>query len=381
MKILNVNHLLDPVSGGGTAERTVQLARFLKQQGTETAILTLDIGETKPYEQQLTQIPIFKLPCINRRYYVHASWPRQIHKIVAQFDVIHLMGHWTLLNAIVALVCVRLKKPYVVCPAGSLKAYGRSTRLKRLYDLLIGRWLIKHAHAWIAITEDEKQDFLAYGIAPQSVKVISNGIDPTQYQLTDPIASLPPRLEEIMGRHPYLLFLGRLHWIKGPDLLLEAFISVADQFPDVHLLFAGPDAGMLQTLQGMSADSDVYEKIHFLGYVGGRDKVSLLNGAISLVIPSRNEAMSVVVLEAGICSVPVIFTDRCGLNDLAQADAGYMVEVDAADISRGLAQVLSNPQDRQRIAGNLGDIIKRDYLWINKARQYQDIYKALLHDH
>ena len=45
MKILHVNHLLDPVSGGGTAERTYQLARFLAGEVEESVILTLDIGD------------------------------------------------------------------------------------------------------------------------------------------------------------------------------------------------------------------------------------------------------------------------------------------------------------------------------------------------
>ena len=47
VKILNVNALLDPVTGGGTAERTVQMSRALRDAGTECSVMTTDVGLTK----------------------------------------------------------------------------------------------------------------------------------------------------------------------------------------------------------------------------------------------------------------------------------------------------------------------------------------------
>lgn len=378
MKILHVNHLLDPVSGGGTAERTFQLARALTAIGEECGILTLDIGNSTPYESLFTGERVFKLPCINQRYFIHITWPFRIRRVVQQFDVAHLMGHWTLLNAIVALICLLRNKPYIVCPAGSLKPAGRSRRLKIIYDFVIGRWVIKKASAWIAITEDEKKDFLAYGITPDLVQVIPNGIDPEQYQLTESIAGLPAGLEEKIGKSPYILFLGRLNPIKGPDLLINAFIQLASQFPEFHLVIAGSDAGMLKELQMLAGGSNVADRIHFSGYVGGDDKVNLLKNAYCLVIPSRREAMSVVVLEAGACGTPVLFTDRCGLKDFALEKAGVMVEAGEAAIRTGLASMLSDPKGQQQYAAKLGELVNANYLWSSQASRYQKLYLKLL---
>lgn len=382
MKVLHVNHLLDPVTGGGTAERTFQLTRFLTSIGAECGILTLDIGDTRPYESLLTTERIYKLPCINQRYYIHVSWPFHIKNIVKQFDVVHIMGHWTLLNAIVAMVCRSLNKPYVVCPAGSLKVAGSSRVLKKLYDFLFGRRLVRKASAWIAVTEDEKSDFGVYGISADAVSVIPNGIDPSQYEMSeDGQEATRSALKRSVTDAPYILFLGRLNHIKGPDMLLEAFLSVADKYPAQHLIFAGPDAGMLDILSSIATRLEVADRIHFIGYVGGEDKVRLLRQATCLVIPSRKEAMSVVVLEAGICSTPVVFTDQCGLSDLAQANAGCMVKAEAADIARGLEQLLSGKVSRQQMAGQLHSIIRRDYLWVSQARKYRDVYVGLLYGH
>jgi glycosyltransferase involved in cell wall biosynthesis len=375
LKILHVNHLLDPVSGGGTAERTIQLTRFLVKQGAECAVLTLGIGDLASIQDKLEGARIFSLPCLNLRFYIYTPWTLSINKIVSEFDVVHLMGHWTLLNAIVALCCIRQGKPYVVCPAGALKPFGRSRWLKRMYDLLAGRFIIRSAKGWVAITEAEKLDFAAYGIGSDSVVVIPNGIDPEQYAVPPTALTAKPKLE---AKAPFILFLGRLNPIKGPDLLLDAFIKVADRFPELELVFVGPDSGLLLTLQSTAARSAVGQRIHFAGYLGGQEKVEILRKALCLVIPSRNEAMSIVVLEAGICGTPVLFTDKCGLDDFFLAGAGVMVEVSVDSLCEGLVSILSNAAELHDSCNRLEKMIRGKFLWSSQAQRYYRFYQQIL---
>ncbi len=378
MKILHVNHLLDPTTGGGTAERTIQLTRFLIKQGAECAVLTLDIGEKIPSETELEGAEIFKFTCINHRFFFYITWPFRIKKLIAQFDVVHLMGHWTMLNASVALSCILQSKPYVVCPAGALRTFGRSRLLKRAYDFVIGRRIVQSASGWIAITEMEKLDFANYGIMPCCVAVIPNGIDPELYaETTNGQVSVLKKLG-LTQQDSYLLFLGRLNAIKGPDLLLEAFLEVADRFPHLHLVFAGPDSGLLSSLQNLAAQSTAKARVHFTGYLGGPSKVDALRKALCLVIPSRNEAMSIVVLEAGICGTPVIFTDRCGLNDFAHQGAGTMVDASAQSIRDGLVKSLSDLVSLQQSGEQLKAIVQKQFLWEIQAKRYAQYYQQLL---
>lgn len=107
-----------------------------------------------------------------------------------------------------------------------------------------------------------------------------------------------------LGCVPYVLFLGRLNEIKGPDLLLDAFCRIADRCAEIHLVLAGPDGRMLQRLRAKSKALGIAARVHFAGYLGGRSKVAALRGASLLAIPSRREAMSIVVLEAGVCGCP-----------------------------------------------------------------------------
>jgi glycosyltransferase involved in cell wall biosynthesis len=379
MNILNVNHLIDPESGGGTAERTVQLSRSLVALGAGVEVLTLDIGVTAARRAAFPGIRITAIPCANRRYFVpRFPWP-EIEAAIARADVVQLSGHWTLLNVLVRNACRRLCKPYVFCPAGALRVVGRSQWLKRLYDVVAGKAIARDARVCIAITDDERVDFIRYDISAGKVEVISNGIDPAEYEMPDPARSNQAvRTKFGICAAPFVLFLGRLNWIKGPDLLLEAYRRVAAAIPDVHLVLAGPDGGMLKQLQDSAAVSGFKERIHFPGYLDRDKKLVALKQAAMLAIPSRREAMSIVVLEAGITCTPVLFTDTCGLADFASVGAGTMVSPTVDGLEHGMQAVLADPERAYAGAVRLQQRVQSDYLWMHQARRYFELYERLL---
>jgi glycosyltransferase involved in cell wall biosynthesis len=379
VKVLNVNHLLDPEVGGGTAERTFQLSRFMAKAGVRCTILTLDIGS--PYDRMdaLEGTRVVALPCVNQRYFLPLVSLGAINRLVATADVVHLSGHWTVLNALVHRACRRQGKPHVFCPAGALKTYGRSILLKRFYDKLIGRGLARSAAAGVAITEAERADFAAYGVADDRIQVIPNGIDPQQYMLPDPADwERDFRRRHDLGNAPYILFLGRLNDIKGPDLLLDAFAQVADRYPDMHLFFAGPDNGMLPQLKATAAARSLAHRVHFSGYLGGVNKTAALSAASLLAIPSRHEAMSLVVLEAGIRGTPVLFTDACGIDNIARSGAGTMVPVSAQGLAAGLTSMLSDGAALRASGQRLAALIREEYTWQTQAERHIALYQRIL---
>lgn len=379
MKILFVNHLLDSVTGGGTAERTFQLARQMVRDGHDCSILTLDIGITAERRAGLGAAKLVAVPCRNERFFVPRLARAELDRLVGDADVVHLSGHWTLLNARVFAACRRLGKPYLFCPAGALKPFGRSLWLKRTYDAAVGNRIVSSAARSVAITADERADFTARGVPAERVAVIPNGIDLQQYVLADSAGAVADfRHAHGLGTAPFVLFLGRLNAIKGPDLLLEAFAALAERFPEHHLVFAGPDGGLREALVAQARAVGLAERIHFIGFVGGAAKAAALRAASLLVIPSRREAMSIVVLEAGACGCPVLFTDTCGLAEIAHAGAATMVEPDAARIATGIASALADPQALAKTAERLAEIVARDYLWSVQAARYGALGREVL---
>lgn len=366
---------LDLVKGGGTAERTFQMSRAFVRSGNECSVLILDMGLTPARLKALTGIRVIALPVLVERYYIPRFSPRHIRDVVAEADVVHLMGHWTVINALVYLLARLLGKPYVVCPAGALPIYGRSKLLKCIYNRLIGKRIVKNADGHVAIVEAEAPLFERYGIPAKRVCVIPNGITEGDFPKGDG-ASFRARYG--LKNHPLVLFVGRLNHIKGPDLLLEAFSLARGDLPDHHLVFVGPDDGMLAELKNIAARLDVGDRVHFVGYLDGKDKSDAYYAADVLAIPSRQEAMSIVVLEAGITGTPVLITDQCGFDEVAQIDGGRVVPVSVEGLRGGLVELARDHAHVETMGSNLREFVRSQYSWDSVIEKYLSLYMRVL---
>jgi glycosyltransferase involved in cell wall biosynthesis len=375
MHILNVNSSLDLMLGGGNAERTFQMSRFLAQQeNVQCTVLTLDIDASAARMQALFPARCVALPCFSKRFYLPRSGWHTIKRLVTESDVIHLMGHWSVLNYLVYLVARRAGKPYVVCPAGALPIFGRSAILKRLYNYIAGRAIIQNAMAWIAVTASELPHFKQYGVAPDKVLVIPNGVNQADFPLADEQAFLE---KHRLPHAQIVLFMGRLNPIKGPDLLLQAFLRVSNQLPAFHLVFVGPDGGMLEQLKQMTAGAGLAQRVHFLGYVGGVEKSAAYRCARLLVVPSRQEAMSIVAIEAGMCGTPVLLTDQCGFGQVKEVDHRLEVPATEHGLEMGLMQLLGNANALMEIAPAWKTFVRQHFTWDAVGPEYLHLYTRI----
>ncbi|MEN6318166.1 MAG: glycosyltransferase [Syntrophaceae bacterium] len=372
-----MNNTLDPLNGGGTAERTLQVSRFLAELGADCTVLALDTGVTDDVRKRAGRARIVTLPCRVERYFVPSMSWNTLSNLVLATDVIQMMNHWTLLNAMVFHYARRYRKPYVVCPAGALPIFGRSKVLKGLYEMIVGRRIVREASACVAVSSNEIPDLKAHGALEEMISIIPNGIDPGDYVHADDQGFRRRyRLPDV----PFILFVGRLNRIKGPDLLLDAFIRVvrARGIPH-HLVFAGPDSGMLGELQVTSVREGVEKRIHFLGYVGDEDKSCAYHAADFLVIPSRQEAMSIVVLEAGIAGTPVLLTDQCGFDDVATVVGGMVVTASVEGLQEGLTVMTSDTAELRIMGENLEHFVRHHFLWDRTAKEYLELFRRIIH--
>lgn len=375
MRVLNVTNIIDQHLGGGTAERTIQMSRYLARAGVECSVLTTACALSAGLETTIPGVAVTALPCLNQRFQVPRLALAKIYRQVEQADVIHLMNHWTLLNALVYLAIQRYRKPYVVCPAGALPIFGRSRLIKQVYNAAIGRRIVVKANRFIAVAASEIPHYLAYGGARERVVVIPNGISSEDFQVRDDHAF---RLRFNLPDKPIILFVGRLNVIKGPDLLLEAFLSLGSDFSDYQLVIAGPDGGMLAGMRQGAASHPDGARVHFVGYLSGAVKSAAYHAASLLVIPSRQEAMSIVAVEAGICGTPVLLTDQCGFDAIAEIGGGLVVQASAVGLAAGLRQLLSSAEALPVRGERLRQYVCRDFLWENIVVRYIALYEQLL---
>lgn len=364
MKILLVCDSIDPTLGGGTAERTFQLARALLRLGHAPMLLTTNVGLTAERREQLEEFECLLLNNFGHRFYFPLASPRRIANWIAQADVVQITGHWSWLSGLSGLLARRQNKPYFYCPAGSLPTTGRSRLLKRLYNAVIGFRLVRNAERCMVVTDAERPDYIPYGIATESPLLIPNGVCPDILQASHPT----PRWSPGTADAPLIAFLGRLAPIKGPDLLLEAFAELGQTHPAARLVMAGSDFGERATLEATAQRLGIADRVEFPGNLQPNDKYPLLSAADFLVIPSRKEAMTIVALEAGLMGTPVLLTDQCGFDEVERIGGGRVVRVDSRAIAEGMRQMLAQRKTLPAQGQRLKQLVLQRYTWHEIAR-------------
>ena len=213
-------------------------------------------------------------------------------------------------------VARRYGLPLVVSPRGTLSEWAMhsGSAVKRLFWPLVQRPSLAATTCFHATAESEYEDIRRMGFR-QPVAVIPNGID---------IKELQPKSSS-GGRT--LLFLGRIHPIKGLDMLLPAWRAVQTKFPDWHLRIIGPDnGGYVEKMRRMAHDLKL-ERIEFCGSLYGQDKWDAYRNADLFVLPTYSENFGMAVAEALASAVPAIVTKGAPWEGLATENAGWWIDI------------------------------------------------------
>ena len=375
MRILNVIENIDEKTGGGAAERCRQISLHLGKRGHQVKVLTTNIHLADSENTSLNSLNVIAIPHINKRFYIPFPAVSTLNRLVKESEIIQLFSHWTILNALVFIFIKLHKKPYIVTPLGALPIFGRSGFIKKIYNILVGKRLIKEANKCFIATEGEIEALISYDVNLNKINHLPNGIDEEDYKI-EIDESFRERLK--IGKNPYILFIGRLNPIKAPDMLLEAFIKINNEYSDINLVLIGPDEGMLQNLKKVAYESLDSSRVHFLGYVTKSDKAALLRSSLFLTVPSHQEAMSIVVLEAGISGRPALLTDQCGFNEVQEVDGGLVVKANVESISKGLLDMLENKGILDDMGQRLKKKVKRDYLWSESSKKHSTIFSEII---
>lgn len=182
-----------------------------------------------------------------------------------------------------------------------------------------------------------------------------------------------------------VLSLGRIHRIKGLDLLIEAFGRLQETTVDAVLVIAGPDDdGELARLHTFAAKRGLHSRVQFPGPLYGVDRLAALVDADLVVAPSAYEIFGLVPFEALMCGTPVIISGDSGASRLLQGnEAVYCVPYgDASTLVPMLHQILIDGDMTQRKV-QIGQEFARAMLdWQAIAGRLEELYDSLvgLHD-
>jgi glycosyltransferase involved in cell wall biosynthesis len=214
---------------------------------------------------------------------------------------------------------------------------------------------------------------MLYNIPDEKCEVIPNGVVPKEFRTQID----PGEVKKAYGIHPYaplILFIGRLVYQKGPDLLIEAIRKVCQHRWDAKVVVAG-DGGMRQYLEKRAKDLPV----NFVGYIPDSEYIRLLNAADIVVIPSRDEPFGLVLLEAWSAEKCVVASNVGGLSENIDAFVnGIKVDVDADSLAWGINSMVDEPRNAGALGKRGRSKVDRSFLWGPIVQRLTETYSRVV---
>lgn len=318
----------------------------------------------------------------SRSFYTH------LQNEIANYDILHIHGLYRFPVTCAAWLARTRKIPYIICPHGSLdpflfrqSRFGRwAVPFKRLYERLFDIPNLHRASA-VLYTAKEELERAAFLKLRAPAVVVPNGIDWSQY------TSLPERglfrnRFKLDAETPLVLFLGRINFKKGLDLLVPAFARVLKKVPAARLTLVGPDNEAYGVkVQKWCREQDIADKVIFVGYLGPKEVKQAYVDADVFVLPSYTENFGMTVVEAMACCCPVVISDQVNIwREVQEEGAGLVVGLDPVEIAKAICRVLKDKESAAEMGTRGRLAAERRYSWPQIVDQLTDVYRKLIED-
>lgn len=382
MRILFITPVFYPADGfGGPVTAIHSLAKSLAMLGHEVTVYTtnakdfhsnMDIEFEKDLEKNL-KVFYFKNSARPMEWFISFSMVGHIIKNRRKFDVIHVHSYRQFQDMMMYYISILFGIDYAITSHGYVLPLGKGVIFKKLFDTFVGRMLLRRSRRIFALTQMQSNEYRTMGAAPEKIAIVPNGIDRFEYDVHGGLRSKLGISEDKF----VVLYLGRLHYLKGVSFLIEGF-SKLDR-SDVQLVMAGPDYGYGDETKALIEKSDAGDRIHLIGTVSGAEKNSTILDADIVVYPTLYDVFPMVPLEAASAGKPVIITNVCEFAQILQDNrAGIVIQ---AKSSSEIAAAIEKMLDRKSITEmgkNAQSLIERSYLWETIAQKYLKEYERML---
>ena len=258
--------------------------------------------------------------------------------------------------------------------------YGHFNRLFSRIFLWIEKLFALFTDRIIALTNGEKGDYLNFSIGKSHQFVtVHSGVDIHRYMRhkVDVIEE-----KQTLGLQPNGVVVGFVGWllpIKGPMHLLNAVSKVWNYHPDVNLVFVGK--GDLDVdLRARTLEINAGARVKFLGW---RDDIENIMQIFDLLaLPSLNEGMGRVVVEAMASGKPIVASSVGGIPDLVQhGQTGFLVPpADENALTEAIVKLIRNPEQAKKM-GVKGRLRSHRFSLAAMIEKLDAVYEDLICSH
>jgi glycosyltransferase involved in cell wall biosynthesis len=375
MRILHVIPWFSPEFGGSVSVIT-QLTRELVNHGHEVTIITSDLRFDKKSADAAGSCGITVIPfrtVANLGLFVYTpSMNRWLRKNIRNFDCIHMHTFRSYQNMCAFHCAAKHNIPYIVQAHGGILPIFEKQGLKKMYDTAWGYALLKNASDNLACSKNESDQCRLMGVDENKIRIIPTCLDTSEFRNLPQKGSFKTRYG-IGPEEKVILFLGRIHKIKGIDLLIDAFYELSKEMDNIRLVIAGPDGGFLEALVNQAAELDIQKKIIFTGGIYSSDKHAAYVDADVYVLPSRYEVFGLTVLEAWACGTPVLLSEGCLISEFLP-DKKIIFGSDKDQMKDLIKKLLQDDEFRLRVTNEGKQLLSGRFSWSANIAHYIDCY-------
>ncbi|MBE0670932.1 MAG: glycosyltransferase [Anaerolineales bacterium] len=363
MKVLIVTPYFPPAEGfGGPVSSIYEQASMLQSVGFDVRVLTTDadgikdkcipkpgwssFGKTEVYYSRCWG---FSKPSFLGRFFFAPRMILQLVRLLPEIDLLQVNGIWIFTTLISSRAALFFGKPYVLNTHGSIYPWALKHKAlkKRVWLALFERYTLRRASGIQCSSEVERR-LVEDSFPGLPAFVIPNAISSVPLRADGKKFRSSVGLQETI---PLVLFLGRIHVVKGLDLLLDAAAEVIREVPEaVFAIVGNADGNYDVQIREKITQAGLERQILLPGPVRGNEKWDALMAADVFALPSQQENFGISAAEAMACGIPIVTSSAVGIaEDIAEAAAGLVVERTAMDFSRGIIELLRNADLRKRM--------------------------------
>ena len=381
MKRYRVGHVITRLCQGGAQENTFHTVRLSSRDRFETELIS---GPTEGSEGSLESaiekagIEILRVPHLVRRVAPSNDW-RALNELTRLFrertyHIVHT--HTSKAGLLGRIAARRAGVPAVVhTPHGHVFDGYFAKPVTRLF-IACERYAARRTDSLIALTQRDLEEHLAQRIGfPEQWTAVFSGIDfgpfeEARQRRETTRAAFGIRTDEIL-----IGGVGRLEHVKGFTYFVEAAKLVAEALPEVRFVHAG-DGSLAPALREQARP--LGPRFAFLGL---RNDIPELMAALDvLVLPSLNEGMGRVLLEAAAAETPVVASYVGGVPDIVRdGETGYLVPpAEPRAIAEKVLVLARNAAARHRMGALARERVVPHYSLEQMVERIEALYGTLI---
>lgn len=368
---MRVIHSVPAISNraSGPSYTVVRLCETLIETGQQVILTTLEWSQIDHTQSFIQTFPLGRGPRRLGRSPAMCRWiedKARNHKV----DIFHNHSLWMMPNVYPGMSARRYDIPLLVSPRGTFSqwAFESGTWVKRIFWPLRQKPSLSATSCFHATAFTEYEDIRRIGFRVP-VAILPNGVD-----IPDLVTASPRKCER-----QTLLFLGRIHPVKGVDLLIRAWAAIQDKFTNWDIHIAGPDnGGYLEQVIRLASELKL-KRIVFSGALYGDEKWQAYGNADIYVLPTFSENFGMTVAEALATGTPVIVTKGAPWSGVEIEGAGQWIEIGLDPLVASLENMLERPKKELMYMGQRGrDWMQRDFSWRRIGEKMAETYDWLV---